>query len=78
MYAHGIEHGIEHRCKICNLTEWMNKPIALVLDHVNGKANDSRLENLRLICNNCDAQTDFFKGRNRGSGRKALGLKLSF
>jgi hypothetical protein len=66
--------GIKHKCEICNLTDWLNKPISLILDHKNGNAGDDRLSNLRLICHNCDAQSEFYKGKNRGRGRKSLGL----
>jgi 5-methylcytosine-specific restriction endonuclease McrA len=66
--------GIEHKCQICGLTEWLGKPISMVLDHINGRADNNLPENLRLICHNCDSQTDHYKGRNKGNGRKALGL----
>jgi hypothetical protein len=59
------------RCVLCNLQEWNAQPIPLLLDHINGDAADWRLENLRLICPNCDAQLPTFKGRNRGKGRWA-------
>ena len=35
------------------------------LDHVNGDHTDNRLENLRILCPNCHAQTDTWCGRNR-------------
>jgi hypothetical protein len=58
-------------CALCSLKEWCGQPIALLLDHINGDAGDWRLQNLRLICPNCDAQLPTFKGRNRGKGRWA-------
>jgi len=66
--------GIEHKCEICGLTNWLNKPISLILDHKNGNAGDNSLKNLRFICHNCDAQSEFYKGKNKGRGRKSLGL----
>lgn len=66
--------GIEHKCQICGIKEWLGKPISMVLDHINGRADNNMPDNLRLICHNCDSQTDHYKGRNKGSGRKALGL----
>ena len=39
------------------------KRIALILDHVNGVANDNRLENLRIVCPNCAATFDTQCGR---------------
>lgn len=49
---------------------WMNKPIPLVLDHINGDGLDDRLENLRLVCCNCDAQLPTYKSKNKHSTRK--------
>lgn len=58
-----------HACKICEGTTWNEQPIPLVLDHINGNPDDWRVENLRLICPNCDAQTPTYKSKNRGNGR---------
>lgn len=56
-------------CQICKLSEWQGKPMPLVLDHIDGNSQDGRLTNLRIICNNCDAQTDTYKSKNKGKGR---------
>lgn len=61
------EQGI--RCNICNLTEWNGRNIPLILDHINGKHEDNSLENLRLICANCDMQLPTYKIKNKGNGR---------
>jgi hypothetical protein len=61
------EHG--HECSICGSKRWNGEPIPLVLDHVDGDAENGQLDNLRLVCPNCDAQLPTFKGRNRGRGR---------
>ena len=38
----------EYKCSICGqLPEWQNKPMSLILDHINGNNKDDRLENLR-------------------------------
>lgn len=60
------EKGI--RCEICGRTEWQGKEIPLVLDHINGKPNDWRLENIRLVCGNCNMQLPTFAGKNVGKG----------
>ena len=54
----------EHKCEICNLDQWCGNPIPLELDHINGIKTDNRLENLRIICPNCHAQTKYYRGRN--------------
>ena len=64
-----------HKCEICGLKIWMEQPIPLVLDHINGRANDDRLENLRLVCCNCDAQLPTYKSKNKNSdGKKRKGV----
>jgi hypothetical protein len=59
----------EGKCQLCKLNEWQGKPMPLVLDHINGNPYDNLLENLRVICHNCNAQTPTFAGRNKGNGR---------
>ena len=56
----------EHKCECCGNSEWMGKPIALELHHVNGIKDDQRIENLQILCPNCHAFTDNYRGRNIG------------
>ena len=55
----------EHRCEMCNITEWLGKEAPLELDHVNGDRRDNRLLNLRVLCPNCHATTSTYRGKNR-------------
>jgi len=56
----------EHRCESCNNTEWLGKPIALELEHINGIHTDNRIENLKLLCPNCHSLTETYRGKNKG------------
>lgn len=60
-----IRDGIfEHQCSECKNTEWNGKPIPLELDHIDGVHHNNELSNLRLLCPNCHAQTDTYRGKN--------------
>ena len=62
---------LENKCQLCGLeSEWKGKPIVLRLDHINGTNSDNRLENLRMVCPNCDSQLDTFAGRNTTNSLK--------
>ena len=66
-----IQEGVKDaRCETCHREDWNGKPIPLELDHINGRRDDNRLENLRLLCPNCHAQTATYRGRNIGNGFK--------
>jgi 5-methylcytosine-specific restriction endonuclease McrA len=55
---------LSYRCYICGLRNWRGKRLSLTLDHINGNNGDWALENLRLLCPNCNSQTETFSGRN--------------
>jgi len=59
---------LEYKCYImgCPLPkpEWNSKPLVLILDHINGKSNDNRIENIRFACPNCNSQLLTHCGRN--------------
>lgn len=59
----------EPKCEVCGVTQWMGKPVPLELDHKDGNSANNDLDNLRLICPNCHAQTDTYKAKNMGRGR---------
>lgn len=60
-----FEEGIlVERCSGCGIgPEWNGQPLVLQIDHVNGDAYDSRLENLRVLCPNCHSQTPTWGAR---------------
>lgn len=52
-------------CELCGQgSTWRGREMSLVLDHINGVADDHRLENLRIVCPNCAATLDTHCGRN--------------
>ncbi len=57
------------QCEICKTTDWMGKNVPLILDHIDGKSENNSLDNLRLVCGNCDMQLPTYKSKNRGNGR---------
>lgn len=57
------ENFFENICSICGLIEWMDKSISLQLDHIDGDRHNNQLDNLRLLCPNCHAQTPTFSRR---------------
>jgi hypothetical protein len=56
----------EHRCERCGASEWLDEPIPLEVDHVDGDRRNNVLDNLRLLCPNCHALTPTYRGRNIG------------
>ena len=62
-----LKEGVkEYKCECCNRTEWLGKPIKLELHHINGVKDDLRIENLQILCPNCHAYTDNYRGKNIG------------
>jgi len=72
-FTHGLrgrllKEGVKQpQCEHYGLATWRGQPIPLELHHVNGVNNDHRLSNLHLLCSNCHALTDNYRGRNQYS-----------
>jgi hypothetical protein len=63
-----IQEGLKDNiCEKCRLTEWQGVSIPLELHHINGNNRDNRLENLTLLCPNCHALTESYRGKNKNS-----------
>ena len=63
LLAEGVKRPV---CEMCGQGElWRGQRMALVLDHINGTHDDHRLENLRILCPNCNATLDTHCGRHK-------------
>lgn len=61
-----VKEGIlEYKCSKCGINSWLGKKLGLRLDHINGVNDDYRINNLRLLCPNCDSQTNTYCGKNK-------------
>ena len=74
-----IRDGVkDHCCEICGLREWLGRPIPLELDHKDGNNKNNQLNNLRVICCNCHAQTDNWRGRKTKKPERSHICKICF
>ena len=52
------------KCENCGIEEWLGQPIPLELHHKDGNPHNNVLENYVLLCPNCHAMTDSYRGKN--------------
>ncbi|WP_031524672.1 HNH endonuclease [Streptomyces sp. NRRL F-5123] len=58
--------GVPERCALCGTEPyWQGRALPLEVDHEDGDWRNNRRENLRLLCPNCHATTDTYRGRRR-------------
>lgn len=64
------KHG--NNCMICGQSgdSWNGKPITLIVDHIDGKSDNNKLDNLRIVCPNCDCQLPTYKAKNKGNSSR--------
>lgn len=53
-----------HKCEQCGLDKWQGKDIPLEIHHCDGNHLNNDLTNLQLLCPNCHALTENWRGRN--------------
>ena len=62
LYKEGLKIRI---CELCGQNEeWHDNHMSLILDHINGIPTDNRIENLRIVCPNCNATLSTHGGKN--------------
>jgi hypothetical protein len=69
------KHG--NNCVLCGQSadNWHNKPLTLIVDHIDGHSNNWCVDNIRLVCPNCDSQLPTFKARNKGNSTRKYTIK---
>lgn len=66
-----LNKNIPYICSICGQQPiWKEKPLTLILDHINGSNHDNRLENLRWVCPNCNQQLETTGSKNKKINKK--------
>lgn len=61
LLAEGLK---EHKCERCGNSVWLEEPIPLELHHKDGNKNHNEISNYELLCPNCHAFTESYRGKN--------------
>jgi len=56
-----------NKCGKCGISHWIEIPLTLEIDHINGEHKDNHRENLIALCPNCHSITPTWRGRNKNS-----------
>lgn len=61
-----------HRCERCAETRWLEEPIPLEVHHIDGDSLNNEMNNLKLLCPNCHALTENYRGKNINTGLQKI------
>lgn len=61
-----------NQCECCQQTKWLDRDIPLEVHHKDGEHLNNDLSNLILLCPNCHALTDNWRGKNINKGIKIV------
>jgi hypothetical protein len=76
LYDEGVKARV---CEQCGQgEEWRGRRMGLILDHINGVADDHRLENLQIVCPNCAATLETHCGRQNRQHRTCAHCEREF
>ena len=60
-----IRDGIKkNECEICGVSIWQGVQLPLELHHKDGNHYNNSIDNFQLLCPNCHAFTDSYRGKN--------------
>lgn len=51
-------------CNKCGLDSWLDKPIVIEIDHIDGDNKNNSRSNLEGLCPNCHSQTPTWRGKH--------------
>lgn len=70
LYEAGLK---QRKCELCGQgEEWRGTKISLILDHIDGDHYNNELNNLRILCPNCNAGLDTHCGKNKKKKNETL------
>jgi RNA polymerase subunit RPABC4/transcription elongation factor Spt4 len=55
----------DEKCNNCGISEWQGQKITLELEHKDGNHFNNDRQNLEVLCPNCHALTETWRGRNK-------------
>jgi hypothetical protein len=60
------------KCNKCGRTHWIDEPITLEYEHINGNKTDNARSNVEALCPNCHSLTKTWRGRKNGKKQQRI------